>query len=50
MATMPYANHQGVQIHSHVEGQGIPLVRQHGFADSLESWYAWGDVPALRED
>jgi pimeloyl-ACP methyl ester carboxylesterase len=46
---MPYANHQGVQIHYHVEGQGSPLVLQHGFADSLESWYELGYVPALRE-
>jgi pimeloyl-ACP methyl ester carboxylesterase len=46
---MPYANHQGVQIHFHVEGQGTPLVLQHGFADSLESWYDLGYVSALRE-
>jgi pimeloyl-ACP methyl ester carboxylesterase len=47
---MPYANHQGVQIHFHVEGQGTALVLQHGFADSLESWDELGYVSALRED
>jgi pimeloyl-ACP methyl ester carboxylesterase len=47
---MPYANHEGVQIHYHVEGQGTPLVLQHGFADSLESWYERGYVSALRAD
>jgi pimeloyl-ACP methyl ester carboxylesterase len=47
---MPYANHQGVQIHYQVEGQGPPLVLQHGFADSLGSWYELGYVPALRQD
>ena len=47
---MPSAKHQGVQIHYHVEGQGTPLVLQHGFADSLESWYELGYVPALGED
>jgi pimeloyl-ACP methyl ester carboxylesterase len=33
-----------------VEGQGTSLVLQHGFADSLESGYKLGYVPALRED
>jgi pimeloyl-ACP methyl ester carboxylesterase len=47
---MAYANNQGVQIHYQVEGKGTPLVLQHGFADSLESWYELGYVPALRED
>jgi pimeloyl-ACP methyl ester carboxylesterase len=50
VAPMPYAHHQGIQIHYHVEGQGTPLVLQHGFADSLESWYELGYVPALCED
>jgi hypothetical protein len=34
---MPYANNHGIRIHYQVEGQGPPLVLQHGFSDSLES-------------
>lgn len=47
---MAYADNQGVRIHYQVEGEGAPLVLQHGFADSLESWYELGYVPALRND
>jgi pimeloyl-ACP methyl ester carboxylesterase len=33
-----------------VEGDGPPLVCQHGFGDSLESWYEFGYVDALKDD
>jgi pimeloyl-ACP methyl ester carboxylesterase len=45
---MPYANSQGVRIHYQLEGAGIPLVLQHGFSDSLESWYEQGYVEGRR--
>jgi pimeloyl-ACP methyl ester carboxylesterase len=47
---MPYANNQDVRIHYRVEGEGPPLVLQHGFTDSLESWYEFGYVDALQSD
>src|SRR5215831_15923638 len=47
---MPYANNQGVRIHFNVEGEGPPLVLQHGFASSLQSWYIPGYVEALKSD
>ena len=47
---MPYANNQEVRIHYRVEGDGIPLVLQHGFSDSLESWYEMGYVEPLKHD
>ena len=31
---MPYANNAGVKIHYHVEGEGPPLVIQHGLTSS----------------
>jgi pimeloyl-ACP methyl ester carboxylesterase len=37
----------GVGIHYEVEGRGSPLVLQHGFTDSLMSWYDYGYVDAL---
>jgi pimeloyl-ACP methyl ester carboxylesterase len=44
---MPHAVNQGVRIHYRTEGEGQPLVLQHGFTDSLESWYDAGYVAAL---
>ena len=41
---MPYVDNSGVSIHYHVEGEGPPLVLQHGVTNSLESWYAYGYV------
>jgi pimeloyl-ACP methyl ester carboxylesterase len=40
----------GVGIHYEVEGRGSPLVLQHGFTDSLVSWYEYGYVEALASD
>ena len=45
---MPYAINQGVRIHYQIEGDGQPLVLQHGFTDSLETWYDLGYVEALK--
>jgi pimeloyl-ACP methyl ester carboxylesterase len=47
---MPYAHHQGLRIHYQVDGEGPPLVLQHGFTSSLKSWYLNGYVEALRHD
>jgi pimeloyl-ACP methyl ester carboxylesterase len=44
---MPYAVNDGVRIHYKVEGTGFPLVIQHGFTDSMETWYEIGYVDAL---
>jgi pimeloyl-ACP methyl ester carboxylesterase len=45
---MPYATHQDVRIHYQVEGEGPPLVLQHGFTHSLTHWYMAGYVDALK--
>lgn len=45
---MPYAVNQGVRIHYQIEGDGQPLVLQHGFTDSLETWYEVGYVEGLK--
>jgi pimeloyl-ACP methyl ester carboxylesterase len=45
---MPYAQSQGVRIHYQLEGAGPALLLQHGFTDSLESWYELGYVDALK--
>ena len=46
---MPYANNHSVRIHYQVEGEGPPLVLQHGFTSSLQNWYAYGYVAALQQ-
>jgi pimeloyl-ACP methyl ester carboxylesterase len=35
---MPFANNSGIKIHYEVEGQGPPLVVQHGLTSCLERW------------
>lgn len=45
---MPYADKQGMRIHYHVEGDGPPLVLQHGFTHSVQHWYRAGYVDALK--
>ena len=45
---MPYADHLGTRIHYQVEGEGPPLVLQHGFTGNLTRWYLHGYVDALR--
>lgn len=46
---MPYADNSGVRIHYQVEGEGPPLVIQHGYTDSMETWYKLGYVNALKQ-
>ena len=45
---MPRVDNKGVSIHYRVEGNGPPLVLQHGFSDSSEIWDEPGTVAALR--
>ena len=47
---MPYVDSAGVIIHYHVEGDGPPLVLQHGVTNSLQNWYAYGFVEELAKD
>lgn len=47
---MPYVRSQGLRIHYQVEGDDPPLVCQHGFGDSLESWYELGYVDAFKDE
>jgi pimeloyl-ACP methyl ester carboxylesterase len=47
---MPYADNGDVRIHYEIEGSGPPLVLQHGFTDSLISWYDSGYVDALKRE
>ena len=47
---MPYVKNSGVNIHYHVEGDGPPLVLQHGLTSSLKNWYAYGFVEKLQKD
>lgn len=43
-------NNQGVRICYRVEGQGPSLILQHGFSESLESWYWKGFVDTLKQE
>jgi pimeloyl-ACP methyl ester carboxylesterase len=45
---MPFAINQGVRIHYQVEGEGPPLVLQHGFTQKVKRWYMAGYVDALK--
>jgi len=47
---MPFAQNGEVRVHYEVEGSGPPIVLQHGFSDSLESWREYGYVDALAPD
>lgn len=47
---MPYADNKGIHIHYKTEGEGPPLVLQHGSLGSMESWYDDGYVSALKND
>ncbi len=46
---MAFVANNGVKIHYEVEGAGDPLVLQHGFFGSIEDWYEYGYVAALKE-
>jgi pimeloyl-ACP methyl ester carboxylesterase len=45
---MPYADNQGVRVHYQAEGNGPPLLLQHGFMQSIEDWFETGYVDALK--
>lgn len=45
---MPFANNEGVKIHYKIEGEGTPIVLQHGFMASMEEWYIPDYVDALK--
>ena len=47
---MPYTDNNGVRIHYHVEGEGTPLVLQHGLTSNISRWYWFGFVGALKTD
>ena len=47
---MPYVDNNGVRIHYHVEGDGSPLVLQHGFTSCMKTWYEYGYVDSLKDD
>jgi pimeloyl-ACP methyl ester carboxylesterase len=45
---MPYVNNRGVRIHYEVEGDGPPLVLQHGLQQDIKSWRSCGYVEGLK--
>lgn len=47
---MPYADNQGIRIHYQTEGEGPPLVLQHWSLATMDSWYDYGYVSALKND
>jgi len=47
---MPYVSNQGVRIYYEVEGNGPPLVLQHGSACSSAEWREMGYCDVLRGD
>ena len=47
---MPYASNHGVRIYYLVEGEGVPIILQHGSAGSHQYWYDLGYVKELSKD
>ena len=47
---MPYADNEGIRIHYQTEGEGSPLVLQHWSLATMDSWYDYGYVSALKND
>jgi len=47
---MPYADNEGIRIHYQTEGEGPPLVLQHWSLATMDSWYDYGYVSALKND
>jgi pimeloyl-ACP methyl ester carboxylesterase len=47
---MPYADNQGIRIHYQTEGEGPPLVLHHWSLATMDSWYDYGYVSALKND
>jgi pimeloyl-ACP methyl ester carboxylesterase len=46
--SMPRVDNKGISIHYRVEGNGPPLILQHGFSISSDFWYDHGFVAALK--
>jgi pimeloyl-ACP methyl ester carboxylesterase len=46
---MAFVDNRGVRIHYEVEGEGFPLVIQHGYSDRSETWHELGYVNALKD-
>jgi pimeloyl-ACP methyl ester carboxylesterase len=47
---MPFVSNKGIKIHYEVEGQGPPLIMQHGFSGTLDAWRTYGYVQVLSKD
>lgn len=47
---MPYALNGTAHIYYEVEGEGPPLILQHGFTQSIQNWREFGWVAALHQD
>jgi pimeloyl-ACP methyl ester carboxylesterase len=47
---MPYSDNEGVSIRYEVEGEGPPLVLQHGLGLAIEQWHLGGYVEKLKND
>src|SRR5437016_5998100 len=47
---MPYARNGKARIYYEVEGEGPPLILQHGFGQDLNDWRDFGWVAALQND
>jgi pimeloyl-ACP methyl ester carboxylesterase len=47
---MPYASNERIRIHYRTEGAGPPLVLQHWSLATMECWYDYGYVAALKND
>ncbi|MGI9292475.1 MAG: alpha/beta fold hydrolase [Pseudomonadales bacterium] len=47
---MSFISNDGIRIHYEVEGNGQPLVLQHGLSDSIEGWYEFGYVERLKDE
>ena len=47
---MPYADNEGIRIHYQTDGEGPPLVLQHWSLATMDSWYDYGYVSALKND
>ena len=45
---MPYVTNEGIRIHYEIDGDGPPLVLQHGFTQKVKSWEMAGYVDALK--
>ncbi|BBA33973.1 putative hydrolase or acyltransferase of alpha/beta superfamily [Methylocaldum marinum] len=50
MEALPYTDSHGIRIHYQVEGNGPPLVMQHGFTSSSNAWSQFGYVQGLCRD